>query len=279
VPRSELVKRIGHSNPAASTPKMAVYRKFTALKTDRNKQLNKARHRTKNNTQNPYSIGDFNPNKRLRLGSGLASMKMPESQRLLDCPRVRVLNMTGAPWPALDVDATKYDMQPVDSENKLADATLRSDLVLWKHSWELDRSVPDIDFLKSAFLVTAAGKSVLGLVHWKGKRPHTSSAVVSYAAAVNIVPATIVLSEPLLSKHRALCQVIEKCGKLPDSKWTVLRSQPANSTAAVFRISTAHDARAFLQSHRRLRRHGAAGGHFPGISKTKRGLGVSGSSG
>ena len=265
-PRSEFVKRVGLRNPVADAPKLVDYRKLSETKRARHRFLDLARARARASKQNPFSIGKLNPNKSLRLGTGLADSARPAALRCSGVPSaastVRVVNMTGAPLPNLGPTAATYHVQSVSSDSELVEATLRSHMVVWRHSWELDRSVPDSDFLKSAFLVIAAGKAVLGLGHWKGERPHESDAVIIYAAAVQLVPATIVLCDPLLSKHRGLCQIIDKCGKLPESKWSVHRSPPAHATKDCFRLATLQDARVFLQAVRRVRSQGAAGAYF-----------------
>jgi len=272
VPRSEFVRRREQHNPAASAPKLVKYRKFTQTKKQRKRLLENARGRTRGLLQNPYTIGCLNPNKRLRLGTGRPAATGTARTESSSRPRktaegsmVRVLNMTGAALPDLGSEAFRYTIQQLaDSKsNTLIESTLRAHLVVWKHSWELDRSVPDAEFLKSAFLVVAAGKAVLGLGNWKGRQPHESSSVVSYAAAVETVPATLVLQEPLVSKHLGLCHVIKRCGKLPKSKWQVLSSMPGNPSRQPTKLATVHDARSFLQSVRRLRTRDAAGGYFP----------------
>ena len=171
--------------------------------------------------------------------------------------------MTGAPLPDLSIEAVRYDIQTANSDTTLVEATLKAGIVVWKHASELDRSVPDVEFLKSAFLVVAAGKRVLGLGHWKGRRPHESSAVVDYAAAVEVDSAMLILQEPLASKPCGLCQVIRRCANLPRSKWRVLTSMPANASGNVYPLATVHDARSFLQRMRRMRSRGAAGAYFP----------------
>ena len=199
----------------------------------------------------------------MRLGTGLPAAASSSGVSASSSAGT-VLNMTGAPLPALGADAARYDIQTADSDSSLIAATLKAGMIVWQHSWLLDRSVPDSEFLKSAFLVVAAGKSVLGLGHWRGRRPHQSTALVAYVAAVEIVPAILILQEPLVSKHRrGLCQVIQKYAKLPRSKWQVRTSAPTNPTGQEFKLATVHDARSFLQSARRLRRGGAAGGYFP----------------
>ena len=266
VPRSEFVRRRAARNPAASAPKLVKFQNFTQTKKQRKRLLEAARHRTRGTAVNPYSLGMLNPHKKMRLGTGLpaaaASSGVPASRSAGS-----VLNLTGAPLPALGVDAARYDVQTADSDTSLIEATRKSGLIVWKHSWELDRSVPDSTFLKSAFLVVAAGKTVLGLGNWRGRHPHESTACVTYAAAVELVPAILILQEPLVSKHRGLCQVIQKCAKLPRSKWQVRTSVPTAPAGKVFKLASVHDARSFLQSVRRLRRRGAAGGYFPSTRK------------
>ena len=264
VPRSEFVRRRGNPNPAASAPKLVKYRKFTQTKKQRKRVLETARCKTRGLKRNPYSVSVLNPHKRLRLGSGCAAQTSDVSASRSSGP---VLNMTGAPLPDLGPHAVRYDILTASSDTSLIEATLKASMIVWKHSWELDRSVPDVDFLKSAFLVVAAGKRVLGLGNWKGRRPHESTAIVAYAAAAEVVPTILILQEPLVSKHRGLCSIIQKCTKLPRSKWRVLTSKPADASGKGFELRTTHDARSFLQAVRRTRRQGAAGGHFPQTHK------------
>ena len=262
VPRSQFVRRRGAHNPAASAPKLVKYQKFTQTKKQRKRVLEAARCRTRGSEVNPYSVPLLNPHKRMRLGTGLPAAASSSGVSASSSAGT-VLNMTGAPLPALGADAARYDIQTADSDSSLIAATLKAGMIVWQHSWLLDRSVPDCEFLKSAFLVVAAGKSVLGLGHWRGRRPHQSTALVSYAAAVEVVPAILILQEPRVSKHRGLCQVIQRCAKLPRSKWQVRTSAPTTPAGQVFKLATVHDTRSFLQSARRLRRGGAAGGYFP----------------
>jgi hypothetical protein len=262
VPRSEFVRRRDAHNPAASAPKLVKYRKFTQTKKQRKRMLETARYNTRGLAVNPYTVGLLNPHKRLRLGTGRPAGAA--SSGVLASRNVgSVLNMTGKPLPALGADAARYDIQTATSNTALIEATLKAGIIVWTHSWELDRSVPDVNFLKSAFLVVAAGKTVLGLGNWRGQRPHESTAIVAYAAAVEVFPAILLLQEPLVSKHRALCQVIQKCATLPRSRWTVPTGAQKTTGGNVFKLATLHDARVFLQSARRLRQKGAAGGHFP----------------
>ena len=267
VPRSEFVRRRCVHNPAASAPKLIKYQKFTQTKKQRKRLLDTARYQTRGSTRNPYSVNALNPHKRLRLGTGLSVR--PAGSDVAQAPRSSgsILNMTGAPLPNLSPEAVRYDIQTANSDTTLVEATLKAGIIVWKHAWELDRSVPDVEFLKSAFLVVAAGKRVLGLGHWKGRRPHQSSAVVDYAAAVEVDSAMLILQEPLASKQRGLCQVIRRCANLPRSKWRVLTSKPANASGNVFPLATVHDARSFLQRMRRMRRQGAAGAYFPSIRR------------
>ena len=148
-----------------------------------------------------------------------------------------------------------------------------------KHSWELDRSVPDENFLKSAFLVVAAGKATLGLGNWGGRRPHESKAVVAYAAAVRVVPAILLLAEPLASKHQGLCRVIQKCAKLPRSKWKVFTSAPTAAGSKVHKLATLHDARVFYKAHAACHIGARRGGIFHRLhrlpGKSLMGFGVS----
>ena len=125
--------------------------------------------------------------------------------------------MTRAALPALPADAYKYDIGDPTLTNMF-----EADLSVWMRDWEVDRSNPDAEFLKSACVVEAMGKCVLGLAHWSGRQPHRSASVVQYAAAVE-VSSTLVLVEHFVSKHRSMCSVIEKCGDLPHSRWQVLR--------------------------------------------------------
>ena len=286
-PRSEFARRAGVENPAAGQKALRKYAKFTRTKVARNRVMAAARTVASQRRVNPYTIGSLNPNLRLRLGSGLAKAPVFRSSGVAarsshvaarssgvaarssgvassgGAARPRVLNMTGADLPALPGGAAAYDISTPD--NDISHATLRADLVVWRHSWELDRSVPDIDFLKSAMLVIAAGKCVIGLGNWKGRVPHQSSHVVAYSPAVESVPVILVLAEPLVRKHPCLCRVIKKCASLPRTCWTVSAgAEPhAHAKASRFTLATTLDVRAFLQSVRRRRiGFGAAGGYF-----------------
>ena len=171
---------------------------------------------------------------------------------------LRVVNMTGVALPALPADAYKYVIRDPTLKNMF-----EADVFVWMHAWELDRSNPDAEFLKSACVVEAMGKCVLGLAHWSGRQPHRSASVVQYAAAVETGSSTLVLVEPLVSKHRSMRSVIEKCGDLPHSRWQVLRGSPTGAKHSVITLACLRDVRVFLQSARRLRCKGCSGVYFP----------------
>lgn len=259
-PRAHFVRRPDTPNPVLGTQKLKKFRELTRTKIARVKALEAARARANSSGANPYSGNLFNPHKKLRLGSGFVaeSRSAPIIPTLAGSQALRVVNMTRVALPALPADAYKYDIRDPTLKNMF-----EADLFVWMHAWELDRSNPDAEFLKSACVVEAMGKCVLGLAHWSGRQPHRSASVVQYAAAVETVSSTLVLVEPLVSKHRSMCSVIEKCGDLPHSRWQVLRGSPTGAKHSVVTLACLHDVRVFLQSARRLRSKGCSGGYFP----------------
>lgn len=259
-PRAQFMRRPDTPNPVLGTKKLAKFRALTRSKIVRVKALEVARATARTSGANPYCGDTFNPHKKLRLGQGFvaAPASAPILPTLAGSQALRVVNVTRKALPALPPDAYKYDIRAPTLKDML-----EADLFVWVHAWELDRSNPDADFLKSACVVEAMGKCVLGLAHWSGRQPHRSASVVQYAAAVETVSSTLVLVEPLVSKHRSMCSVIEKCGALPRSRWQVLRGSPTGAKHSVVTLACLHDVRVFLQSARRLRSKGCSGGYFP----------------
>lgn len=259
-PRSEFMRRPDTTNPVLGTNRLAKFRALTQSKIQRGKALEAARARARSSGANPYSGDLFNPHKKLRLGRALVASpaSVPIETPAAGFQALRVVNVTRIALPALHANAYTYDIRAPTLKDMLD-----ADLFVWTHAWELDRSVPDADFLKSACVVQAMGKCVLGLAHWSGRQPHRSASVVPYAAAVETVSSTLVLVEPLVSKHRSMCSVIERCGALPRSRWQVLRGSSTGAKHSVVTLGCLHDVRVFLQSTRRLRSKGCSGGYFP----------------
>ena len=139
---------------------------------------------------------------------------------------------------------------------------MEADLVLVQDVWFLDKSLPDADALQQAFMIIAAGKVALNVSEWKGKNPHSSTSAVRFQPAAQLQKATFVLCDPFASKHRNLCQIIEKCGRLPKSEWQILRNSSHRARHAVHNIASCQDARVFLQVVRRVPGSGVHGVFF-----------------
>ena len=273
IPRHGFVQRAsrsGQANPASASKAMQKYRKLTNTKKMRTRALNAARHRMRKTQTNPYSSSAFNPNKRLRCGNvfekGSAAVRASEQSgvgvfgshshaQLPHRSSICVANMTSSPLPIVESDC---EYRWVSGWSSI----LEADLVLVQDVWFLDKSLPDEDALKQAFMIIAAGKVALSVSEWKGKNPHSSTSAVRFQPAAELQKATLVLCEPLASKHRSLCQIIEKCGRLPRSEWQILRNSSEGARHAVHNIASCQDARVFLQGVRCFPGSGVHGAFF-----------------
>ena len=219
-------------------------------------------------TRNPYATGKRNP--KPRFGTGMQpnrpTARGPGSH---EARTLKVIDGTAGHLPRQEA-SSRYSVSLPATWSRVQKAAL----VVWDTVWDLERRVPESDFLKCAIVVVAAGMPVLGKAHWGCAACENSRHVLTHTPAC-LQPANLLLGPELQSKHKALCQWIERCPTLPGSKWKVMRQAPApDMNAPVTMLSSLDDVRGFLLRARRLKRAGGLGGrYFPTSGQPVRRLG------
>ena len=278
-PGSSLVRRGGD--------RMQQFAKTTSERRAQLRRLTEARRDAAIRRMNPYAMGQDDPRKTIRsghkmeavkgvVGHGVGPARPGAPIRVLDCCQEVLPNREG----------NRYSL--VRSAQQTVSEVQRADMIVWDHSWALDRTVTDKRdrFLQLAFAIIALGKATLDRDEWqRNDNPHHSQRLNRYARAVSQKKITLVLPDAFQRDFPRLCGVIKLTCSARNSLWTVTNTTPApeaeakakakakarlfakakaKSKAAPIVVSVAclEDVRLFLQRHRSFARSGGVASEY-----------------
>ena len=236
VARAELIRG---GRGVKESKKMKDFTSLTSKKRQRLTALGAARSITRASHQNPYTVGVFNPTRKLRRGAALTATPKPD----LLAPSIEPRNgiIVVANCCARDLPATPgYEILTPGRTSSDADALqqlMRAQVIVWDATWQLD-GTPQAQHLISAIVAIGLGKAALARPRWRGPRPHTSSALVHYLPAASQVVAKIMLVGELVCKH----------GAARGRKWRIVSDAAGDAK----KLDTLLAVRDFLRSSRRV---------------------------
>ena len=236
VARAELIRG---GRGVKESKKMKDFTSLTSKKRQRLTELGATRSITRASHQNPYTVGVFNPTRRLRRGTVLTATPKPD----LLAPSIEPRNgiIVVANCCAGDLPATPgYEILTLGRTSSDADALqqlMRAQVIVWDATWQLD-GTPQAQHLISAIVAIGLGKAALARPRWRGPRPHTSSALVHYLPAASQVVAKIMLVGELVCKH----------GAARGRKWRIVSDAAGDAK----KLDTLLAVRDFLRSSRRV---------------------------
>ena len=167
VPRSAFVRPRGQENPAQAAKLLKKFDSLTNTKQAGVLKLALARHKSRTHGSNPYAYLDINPNKKLRLGKGLAGVRALNEFRSSGvqpaAPGSRISTLTFCRDAAPAREGYSLCVLALRSSGVELLASIRAaGLVILDSPWALDQ-VPELsEFLLVVYLVViAVGKAVV----------------------------------------------------------------------------------------------------------------------
>ena len=272
--------RTGSANPKSKSKLMTAFKKTTARKRFQNQLLKQSRAVTKHNGKNPYLVGDLNPHRALRKGTGVrfGLSEVPRVVASSATGRIKVTDVCTTPLPKKvpvgtsgGVGALQQDpyggyviLRPpsLSLPQRLWNAIRSCDLVVADSPWDVDIAALSESQVMIALTITATGASVLPVKAWAARdRPHESGAVVRFQAACVLQAQKLVIAPAFDARCPGLRKIFENIGKFKGSKWKFAVSDAAGSGDV--HLTSLEGVRDFLRGARRVhRQHRGLNGRY-----------------
>jgi hypothetical protein len=292
---AQRAERKGLANPQRGKD-INKFHALTKKKMCKSAELVGARRQTKDQKNNPYTVPNLNPMRRMRRGNVLSKRPALSTRSVSDqgsrfsVKIVRLRSALPRHLPGVSVQGARCSVKVVSVCGHLSDiagsgyinqklgtssATMwkvlsEVDLIVLSSVWEMDSERPTEERLIVAAVAVGLGKSLIAKADWTGTRPHISPAVVRLLPASKKGVERLVLATPLRTEAPRLCHMFEKIAKLPDSKWEILDEAPPTERPGKPKpkpcttLSSLPQVRSFLSRARRVwrERAGLSGKYF-----------------
>ena len=212
--------------------------------------------------KNPYTVGDLDPRRNLRLGSGVrfGLSVVPKARASHPSGKIKITDVCQA---ALEPKDRYVILRPPMLPQRLWNAIRSCDLVVADSPWSVDVGALTENRVVIALIIVATGVPVLPVKAWACEAPHLSNMVVHFQAACCLEAKKIVMSPAFQTSCPSLCKTFESVCRFKGSKWKFAVSEAAGSGDV--KLSTLESVRSFLQGARRVHRQhrGLNGRYFP----------------
>ena len=260
--------RRGSANPVWKGKEMKKFNKTTNKKKVQNAMIKQSRSVAKRNGKNPYTVGELDPRRNLRVGSGVRFGLSAAPRVQARTGKIKIADVCKVALERSRRDFGRYAIlhtQELTSlPQKLWNTIAFCDMVVADSPWDLDVGALTESRVVIALIIVATGRPVLPVGAWGSTgEPHLSSMVVHFQAACCLEAKTLVMSPALESGCPNLCKTFESVRGFTGSKWKFAVSEAAGSSDV--KLSTLENVRRFLKGVRRVQRQhrGLNGRYFP----------------
>ena len=212
--------------------------------------------------KNPYAVGELDPRRKLRVGSGVrfGLSVVPKVTACRPSGKIKIADVCKA---ALERKDRYVILRPPMLPQRLWNAIRSCDLVVADSPWDVDVGVLTENRMVIALITVATGVPVLPVKAWACGAPHLSNMVVHFQAACCLEAKKLVMSPAFQTSCPSLCKTFESVCRFKGSKWKFAVSEAAGSGDV--KLSTLESVRSFLQGARRVHRQhrGLNGRYFP----------------
>ena len=251
VPRRIVAQRPGGVNPIPKSKLMTNFLKNTQLKKVMNRLLVSSRNLTKKSDKNPYTVCELNPNRRLRLGTGVRAPGRggvpsitPDRVGL----KVKVVDLCIANLREKD---HYFILRPVRTAQRLWNAIRSGNMVVMDNPYGLDADLSETAVM-IAMVMIASGAAVLPAKAWTtSTRPRQSAELVHFLASCRLQKYSIFVGADLVRKCPGIWTIAKLIQGFAGSKWHFLSG---GAGARDVSWGTLADVRTFLQNMRRVAR-------------------------
>ena len=255
--------RQGSANPVWKGKEMKKFNKTTTNTKVLNNVIKHCRSVAKVSGKNPYTVGELDPRRKLRVGSGVrfGLSVVPKVTASHPSGKIKIADVCKA---ALELKDRHVILRPIMLPQRLWNAIRSCDLVVADSPWDMDVGALTEMRVVIALIIVATGVPVLPVKAWACEAPHLSSMVVHFQAACCLgAKQKLVMSPAFQTSCPSLCKAFESVCKFKGSKWKFAVSGAAGSGDV--KLSTLESVRSFLQGARRVHRRyrGLNGRYFP----------------
>ena len=256
--RSAFVRPRGQENPAGAAKLLKKFDGLTNRKQAASLKLAMARRQSRTNGSNPYASVDLNPNRKLRLGKGLAGVRLPaDGPPVRAAPGSRISTLTCCRALAPERDGYRVTALALRSSGVQLLTSIRgAGLVILDSPWALDH-VPQLsELLLAVYLVViAVGRAVVPRARWHEctSRGPPGSITVHFKKVFDSAERLLTMSAKFEREQPLLRSVLHEIAKLPASKWKVVQKLDGRQGTS---FDSRLDVRNFLLSERRVRHQG-----------------------
>ena len=215
--------------------------------------------------KNPYAVGELDPRKKLRKGSGVrfGLSVVPKVTASHPSGKIKIADVCNAALEPKDryvILRAALNGMP----QRLWNVIRSCDLVVADSPWDVDVGALTENRVVIALIIVATGVPVLPVKAWACAAPHLkSNMVVHFQAACCLERKKLVMTPAFQTSRPALAKTFENVCKFKHSKWKFAVSEEAGSGGV--KLSTLESVRSFLQGARRVHRQhrGLSGRYFP----------------
>ena len=267
--------RRGSANPVWKGKEMKKFNKTTNKKKVQNALIKHSRSVAKRSGKNPYTVGELDPRRNLRVGSGVRfGLSAAPRVTARDSGKITIADVCKVALERTRRDFGRYAIlhaqELIYLPQRLWNTIAKCDLVVADSPWDLDVGALTESRVVIALIIVATGRPVLPVGAWPGEAPHLSSMVVHFHAACCLEEKTLVMSPALVSSCPNLRKTFESVREFNGSKWNFAVSEAVGSDDV--KLSTLESVRCFLQRVRRVKRQhrGLNGRYFPAAKAASR---------
>ena len=147
----------------------------------------------KTSGKNPYTVGELDPRRKLRVGSGVrfGLSVVPKVTACRPSGKIKIADVCKA---ALERKDRYVILRPLMLPQRLWNVIRSCDLVVADNPWDVDVGALTENRVVIALIIVATGVPVLPVKAWTRDAPHLSGMVVHFQAACCLEKQNLVMS-------------------------------------------------------------------------------------